>query len=221
MMLRFQQSKLLLLMIVCGGVFVVLGKSIFHPAITIRNTSLVTLPTSVFLNGWQFLESRSLYDQTSDRPSYLSGRLYRYRNTHSQLNIQMRYLVNTNGDVSAYIQDYTLLKVKLEDVDIYRQVETGSYSLFVDGKYAYLSACINPHGSSTVFAKEFKHNRNFYDIRYRLLPWLLGQPLKDERCLWVQMSTPIRSSSPESSYTILKTVWVTWHQWCQAHFPAS
>jgi len=83
----------------------------------------------------------------------------------------------------------------------------GNYHLFQDEEKAYLSACLTPTGESTVDFQQYvnKANRNMFEWQ-TLIPRLLGQKsLRERRCLWVNLSTPLNSDSPETSYQILES----------------
>ncbi|MEA5581253.1 hypothetical protein VB620_07860 [Nodularia harveyana UHCC-0300] len=53
-------------------------------------------------------------------------------------------------------------------------------------------------------------NRYQYDLTsYRILPWLFGQDvLRDDRCLWTQLSMPLNGLPATDVYPILESVWL-------------
>lgn len=214
----WKNLRIPLLAVTLSGVLLVLGKSILYPAVSSRTVTPFVFPSAVSLLEWQPLPSHPLVDQTAKHPNYLSGRHYQYIQNNLPLNIEMRYVVDTAGDVKDFIKTYT----SIPSSPVLRQQEgIGFYSLFIYQGKAYLSTCINPHGGSTVTARQFKQNRNTYDLQLgRLLPWLLGQEnLKDERCLWTHLSIPLRDSSPEPAYLLLESAWFSWYQWWRPRFP--
>ena len=214
----WKNIRISLLGVTLGGVLLVLGKVTLYPALSSRIVTPFVFPTAVPLTKWQPLQSHPLVDQTAKHPTYLSGRRYQYIQDNIQLDIEMRYLVDTDGDVKAFLNTYTSIR----SFPMLRQQEgVGFYSLFTYQRKAYLSSCINPYGGSTVTDNQFKQNRNTYDVRLsRLLSWLLGQEkLKDERCLWTHLSVPLRYSSPEPSYQLLESTWFSWYQWWRPRFP--
>lgn len=217
-MIRWKNLRTPLLAVTLSGVLLVLGKVILYPAVSNRTVSSFVLPSAVPLPGWQPLPSHLLVAPTAKDPSYISGRQYQYIQNDLPLNIEMRYLVNTVGDVKGLIKTYTSIP---SSPVLHQQEGIGFYGLFTYQGKAYLSSCINPSGGSTVTDNQFKQNRNIYDLQLgRLLPWLLGQEkLKDERCLWAHLSIPLRHSSPEPSYQTLESAWVSWYQWWRPRFP--
>lgn len=213
----WKRTRLIVLISVFSAVVGVLIKSILFPT-TSKTTTVFDFPEIVPVEGWQSLPSFPLVDSSSDTPPSLSGRRYQYIKNNQTLNIEMRYFVNTSGEVKTFINSYQSISAS----PLIRQKEgIGFYGLFTHREQAYLSACINPHGFSTFTARQFKQNRNLYDVQFnRLLPWLLGQEnLKDERCLWTYLSIPVNSSPPEVAYQNLENVWFSWYKWWSPRFP--
>lgn len=210
--------RLLLLGVTFSSVFLVLGKIVLYPYASSRTVTSFVFPPAVPLSGWQSLPSNPLSDRSSKHPNYITGRQYQYTQKDLPLNVEMRYVVNTTGDVKDFLKTYT----SIPSSPILRQQEgIGFYGLFAYQGKAYLSSCVNPRGGSTVTDKQFKQNRNTYDLQLeRLLPWFLGQKnLKDNRCLWVHLSIPLRDSSPDSAYQLLESAWSSWYQWWYPRFP--
>jgi cyanosortase A-associated protein len=222
-MLLSKQSRFALLVAISGAVLLVFAKTALHPSQPNSTLSTYTFPATVPLTGWQAVESRPVERSSLTPLNDRAGNRYRYTQQQIELEIEIRYIVGTDGDIKKFIAQYIKPAQPLNQLQWEtRQTQTGgSYALFVDQGNVYLSSCINPYGESTVTDREFKYNRNFYDIRYRLLPWLLGKSLKDERCLWTIASTPLQNTTPESLYPLLEQVWVEWNEWWRLHFPAA
>lgn len=220
-MLHWQKVHSLLLLTVFSAVLFVFGKSTFYPAQPQEETHSFAFPEAVPLPEWQFLSSEPLAEQIAVHRQLISAQEYHYSKDHVPLQIAMHYLINTDGDVLNFFEKYTSITVPSgQQILIKRKYKSvGTYSVFTDQRRAHLSTCINPYGGSTVTDREFKYQRNFHDIRNRLLPWLLGEELKDERCLWVHLVIPIQGGSVESTYQILEAVWLSWYRWWHHHFP--
>lgn len=203
-----------------SGVMMVLGKSILYPAVSSSVVAPFAFPTTVALPGWQSLPSHPLRDINAQYPNYLSGRQYQYIQDELNLEIEMRYLVNSVGDIDELPNSH---KYNSLSPQLRQKKGIGFYEVFTDREKAYLRSCINPYGGSTVNDKQFKQNRNTYDLQSnRLIPWLLGiKKLKDERCLWAYLSIPLKRSSHEAAYQHLENVWVSWYGWWQPRFPKS
>lgn len=221
-----EKLRLSLLAVIFGSVFFVLGRTILTP--TAGNSSTVTsfvFPTAVPLPKWQPTASRPLAARITESPDYPSGRLYQYIQNNLPLDIEMRYVANTNGDVKYFIHQYSSTSPPPGQLSLVsRQQEgVGFYNLFAYQQRAYLSSCINSRGGSTITESQFKLNRYTYDIQLsRLLGWALGQTnLVDGRCLWVHLSVPLKNSSPEDAYQTLEKVWFDWYQWWHPRFPQS
>jgi len=212
-----------LLAITFSSVLLVLGKLILYPTVASRRVTPFTFPASVPLPEWKFLASSSLDNQINTSAKEISGRYYRYIQKDFPLDIEMRYLIDTDGDVDAFIKKHAghSSSEPKNFVVLHQQKGIGFYSLFIQEKRAYLSACINPRGGSTVTGKQFRQNRNAYDLNFnRILLWLVGQdPLRDERCLWTLLSAPLQNSSAQDTYVILEKAWLSWYQWWSPRFP--
>jgi cyanosortase A-associated protein len=218
-MFYWKQARISFLIIIFGSVFFVLGKSILTPSVTkYSTTSLFIFPSKVPLTGWQSLASRPLPESKSEFLQAIAEKHYQYTRDGRILDIEMRYFTGTDGDVSNYIRSYTSLVPSFSLGD---RANVGFYGLLADRQRAYLSACINPRGGSTVTGGQFMQNRYLYDFRLnRLLPWLLGQEsLSDRRCLWVHLSIPLENSSPETAERVLENVWFSWYEWWYPRFP--
>lgn len=222
---RWKKLRILLLATTCGGALFVLGKSIFH---SVRGVPTFVLPVTVPLPAWQPLTSSPLVDKTTEDSNFLSGRHYRYIQNGVPLDIEMhylvnlvnietRYLVNTNGDIPAIIKNYSSPSSSRPSLIIRQRKGIGFYSLFSERGRAHLSACINTYGVSTATSEQFWQSPSTYDLlSNHLLPWLSVQEnlrLGDGRCLWANLSVPLTSSSPEEAYLSLEKTWVPWHKW--------
>lgn len=206
-----------------GSALFVLGKTTLAPVTSNRTASSFIFPIAVPLPQWQLSSSRTLADSITKGPKSLSGKHYQYIQKDLTLDIEMRYMVKTHGNVKSFIEKYYSLPLSSGQLRmVLRQHEgIGSHHLFTYQQRAYLSTCINSSGGSTVSASQFNRNRLVYDLRLsRLFPWLLGQGfVRDRRCLWTHLSIPLKNSSPEEEYRILETVWESWYQWWSPRFP--
>ena len=159
---------------------------------------------AISLSGWSYRESRYLEEP--------EGKFYRYEEGDRILEIEMRYITYTDGNLKKYLQTHkkidTLLSIK-------QQPDIGFYGLFANEEKAYLTSCLNPRGPSTVTAAQFSHNRNTYDLQWhRILWWMLGRSdLRQWNCLWVNLSIPLDGFSQEETYSILEQSWLEWYNW--------
>jgi len=218
-MFYWKQARIPFLVVIFGSVFFVLGKSILIPSVTkYSTTALFVFPAKVPLVGWQPLASRPLPESNSELLQAIAQKHYQYVRDGRILDIEMRYFTSTDGDVRSFIRSYTSL---VPSLTVRQQEKIGFYGILVDRERAYLSACINPRGGSTVTDRQFKQNRYLYDVQFnRLLPWLLGQAsLRDNRCLWAHLSVSLEKNSPETAYQLLENVWFSWYQWWHLRFP--
>jgi cyanosortase A-associated protein len=230
-----EKVQVLLLSVIFCSVFLVLGRRILSPTtgnskVTNTPISSFVFPSAVPLPQWQLLTSSPLAVTIVKNPKpegtkYLSGRYYRYMQKGQTLDVEMRYMVHTDGDVKSFIKDYSSMPPSGQLTFIFRHRQgIGFYSLFAYQQRTYLSACINSRGGSTVTPSQFTLNRYiydyFYDMRFtRLLSWVLGQQvIPDERCLWANLSIPLKNSSQTDANRILETAWLNWYQWWRPRF---
>lgn len=232
------------------GALLVWGRITLIPKVSsdAAQTPENTLPESVPLPGWQAIASQPLSKEqlaaeTPNRPPPTAaataaeskeaqeikmGRRYRYQQGEQTLQADQLY-VQSDGNVSRYLFVYSPVYTANATMQVKFQPNVGHYALVARGDRAYLTACINPRGISTVTESQFTQNRYASDLKpERILPWLLGQEsLIDSRCLWTLLSVPLPASAAASpnpaidaqTTKTLETAWVDWHQWWQANFP--
>ncbi|HEY9813093.1 MAG TPA: cyanoexosortase A system-associated protein, partial [Candidatus Sericytochromatia bacterium] len=143
------------------GIFT-LGKRILAP---VDKSITFTFPNEVALHNWQSLASEPLANIKGDNLNSVAGKHYQYTSNNHKMTIEARYLVSTNGDIQKLIEKSSLIEPSLaKSLLVNRYADkVGFYSLFSQNKRAYLSACINPRGGSTVTPEQFTDNRNTYD----------------------------------------------------------
>ena len=226
-MTKWQQHRQILLALTFVSVFFTLGRFSLDRTAGNRQVTPFAFSEVVPLPKWQMLESHPLVEPIASPPksldSVLASRKYLYRRNNHQLEIKMRYIVGTSGHIPDYFNTHTSLKWKDSQLlQNFRQQEgVGFYSLFVYQGRSHLSACINPHGGSTVTSAQFLVNHHTYGLRLqRLIPWLLGkESLQDRRCVWAHLSTPLNQESAETTYPVLEQAWLSWYQWWRPRFP--
>lgn len=210
----------------------VLGKSLIDPQM--GKLTPFEFEEKVPLSQWQSVETQRLkpLPEPDTEGSILKvGRFYQYRQNDRVLDIEMRYVTRTQGEVDRFIRDrFNKEKEKSQpekETEKVLQVkegyesDVGHYILLSDTDRAYLSACINPRGETTFSQDQYKHNQDIYDTELsRVFPSLFGRAKwRDDRCLWTYMSMPLEDSSPEETYQVLEAAWWDWHEWWQPKFP--
>ncbi|NES99911.1 MAG: cyanoexosortase A system-associated protein [Sphaerospermopsis sp. SIO1G1] len=176
------------------------GNNIFNPEISVDN--------------WQKMKVTSLKNQKIEIPdngnyiSINSGKDYIYLQNDQKLELQMRYVVNTRGNINPFLLSLSQdLKQDAENNIKYIE-NVGYYLLYSDAQKAYLTACINSRGGSTVNSSQFMNNRYKHDINInRLIPWILGREVfRDDRCIWTQLSLPVNQKAATETYPILEFI---------------
>lgn len=217
-----EKLRISLLTVILSSVFLIFGRISLAPIVSNSKITPFVFPTTIPLPGWQPMDSRPMSDSIASSTKYLAARHYQYIQNDLPLDIEMRYLVNTGGNVRYLINYYSSIPPSSGQLSLSRMHKgIGFYILFAHQQRAYLSSCINSRGGSTVTASQFTQNQYIYDMRLeRLLPWLLGQgSIGDKRCLWAHLSTPLKTSAPEDAYRVLETAWFSWYQWWHPRFP--
>lgn len=197
----------------------------------------VALPEAPPLPGWQLLQSLPITPKLEDNSR--GSHAYQFQREGQVLYIDVHYLAPwTDGNISRLLFVNTALRAANAQLQERYHPETGFYGVLTHQGRAYLTACINPQGQSTLTEQQATQNRYTTGLRpWRVLRWLLGQEnLWDGRCLWTLMAIQLTPDPPESSdqgetggstgpvspevaYLILVSAWVPWHRWWQAHFP--
>jgi cyanosortase A-associated protein len=181
-----------------------------------RPIGTAIFPDQMAVNNWQQVKFKPLGRQTYKNPNIIYESVvvdfsqdYNYIKKGQNLTVQMRYVVNTRGDQNPFFIEIGKDLVKDSENKIKQLKGVGYYALYSDTKQAYLTACINPRGGGTVTSSQFMQNRYKYDVTLnRLLPWVLGQDvLRDDRCIWIQLSVPLNEFVATDIYTVLESIW--------------
>ncbi|MBE9008789.1 cyanoexosortase A system-associated protein [Pseudanabaenaceae cyanobacterium LEGE 13415] len=199
------------------GTLLILGRAIVAPGL--EKATPYTFPEQVALSRSQFIDRTAIVSK-SFNPKYWSN-LEGYQYNYQGFNVKVHYLRETDGDISTYLDNYGLnnQKVKLNTID--KQGQSGFYRLFEHNQVAYLTACINPRGGSTVNREQFFANRNAHDLKLdRVVPIILGMAdPRDARCLWVTVSAPIENQSIDTAHQQLEAAWQEIYAWWFPKFP--
>ncbi|WP_016951912.1 cyanoexosortase A system-associated protein [Anabaena sp. PCC 7108] len=182
---------------------------------TRRPISTDIFPDKISLNSWKQVKVNSLGQQKYKNPLTDNFVLmdfsqdYSYLKNSQKLELQMRYVINTRGEPNPFLLNISPDLVKYKQNDLGQQTRVSHYALYSDGQQAYLTACINPRGGSTLTSSQFMQNRYKYDVTLnRLLPWVFGQDvIRDDRCIWTQLSIPLNGSLATEIYTVLESIW--------------
>jgi cyanosortase A-associated protein len=215
----WKTARISILAVTFTGVLLVVGKLTFYPSAGNLSATPFEFPESVPLAEWQMQNSAPL--KISDTSQVKVGRKYEYRKNNLDLEIEMRYVVGTSGDVESMMKGHTVLKSSPGKLELANTQRVGFHGILQQQNRLYLSSCINPRGRTTVTDEQFRYNRNTRDLQFnRILFWLSGRGnIQDKRCLWTQMSVPLDQTTPENAKKILENAWVSWYEWWQPRFP--
>ncbi len=214
-------------------------RSVFDPSV--GKPTPFEFPQNINLASATLVKAESFTDAPSKRVasqvrSNLAHRyVYQLKESSSspkrEVTIDVRYLIRTTGNVPILTMDYGKINLKEDDFqkDVRSVPNLGYYTFFQTGDRAYLSGCINPRGITTVTTEQFDDNLSAFALKPEILTaWLLGQTdIKDRRCLWTQISTPVDAATVQDAQALerthdqLKIVWLDWRHWWQDKFPRS
>lgn len=185
----------------CLGITLTLGNLLIDPMAGQRQYAAVTLPPVLLLANSQLIQSQSIQirqtNQTS-QPRYdqiLSGQQYYYSRDDRQLDLTLRDIVNTEGDITKFIHADLNGETPSAVEDI--QTPLGFYRRFKHQDRIYLVSCLHADGYSTVTSSQFRDRlyRQLGQIGH-LSHWTMGQTsLLEKRCLWVQLTASTQQSS--------------------------
>jgi cyanosortase A-associated protein len=200
------------------------GLAIFNPAIGRRSVSPFQFPHAIRLPPYQFLGSQALKNKPVGVDFVLAARRYHYAIAETPFTIEMRYLIGTRGNVAGNLGNLwhplEFPKIHFPILREHQNPEVGSYGVLEKDGQTHLNACITPSGRSTLTPKQFLGDRTEAQASLPdLLAVINGQtPWRDQRCLWVLLSTP---TVPDAHTTELKleALWLAWYHHWQDQFP--
>lgn len=235
----WKSIRLALLAATFVGAALTIGRSFTLPAAKSEAKQPVTaLAPTVPLPGWQSIGSTPIQpespkeaeaaNRSEAEKEAVPGQRYQYRQNQTNLEVEVRQMVG-DGNNSRFLFVYSPVRAANAGLQIRTLPGVGSYGILAHQGRAYLSACINSRGDSTVTEQEFKQNSYRHDLRPdRVVSWFMGQtPLLDDRCLWTLMSTPLpldvatNSTATEATFKTLETAWSSWHQWWRSNYPSN
>lgn len=206
---RNEKLRIIVLAMTLGCTLLAVGKLAIAPPGEKRQ-EMVFPNGAIPLSGWNYRESRNLQEP--------DGKLYRYEEGDRVLEIEMRQIAYTDGNIEHYWQRYKDLTPSFR---VKQQENVGLYILFMVEERAYLSSCINPSGPSTATVEQFRHNRNTHDLQWhRIVLWMLGRSdLRQWNCLWVNVSILLEDVSQEEIDLKLEKAWFEWYNWWESRYP--
>lgn len=223
--IAWERIRLNLLIITGCSILLGIGKSILFPPIIQPETVLkYRFPDIIALASWKSLPSQPLDSQYPVPSELISSRSYRYSKANVTLTIEMRYAIEKGGGIIEFVKHYTPVNSSAMGIgtreDRYQE-STGFYTLFTNKNTAYLLSCINPRGGSTIRSEQFNSNRYRYDLNFnRIVNWVVGKGnIRDMRCLWTQLSIPLKQISQNQAYSLLESAWIDWYKWWYPRFP--
>lgn len=221
---KHQKLRIGLLAVLVTGSLLIFLRSIIDSGLG-KPTPLI-FPEKIELAQAKTTQSEAIVDTKNFpfKPKYLSGQSYRFLVDNQPIDVALRYAVGTEGDIPIFLKELVNIDLKDDELrqKIVRRDPIGYYAAFTYQDRAYLTACINPRGISTVTKEQFDDNASDRAMdRDVLISWLLGQrDLRDRRCLWTLISTPLTADSDHNAITQkLEKIWISWYEWWKPKFP--
>jgi cyanosortase A-associated protein len=218
---RWQSTRIFAIALMFGGAVWVLSRALLFPATSADEKVKLQPPDfakTVSLSQWQLKQAQPLKAKSKGESD---GLKYQFVKTNERLEVQSRFERYTDGNISRLLVVYTPIKPATVQPQLQNRIDVGFYYLFEYKNTAYLSACVNYAGQTTVTEPQFVQNKYKYGWSLqRTFLWIIGQEdLFDGRCLWTLMSIPLDSSSNnitlEKAYADLEAAWVDWYNWWQ------
>jgi cyanosortase A-associated protein len=231
------KGRWLIVIAFTGINLLLLVRTVFDPSVgkplPFQFPKSIDLATATLIKEEAFTDAPSTRMASQVRSNTAHRYVYQTRasgnNPQREVTIDVRYLIRTSGNVPILSMDYGKIGLKEDDFqkDLRSVPNVGYYTFFQTSDRAYLSACINPRGITTVTTEQFDENLSAFAMKPEILTsWLLGQTdIKDRRCLWTQISTPVDATTVQDAQALertrdqLKTVWLDWERWWQGKFP--
>lgn len=187
--------------------------TLVFPQVGRRENRVLAFPSQLSLENWEQTESASLVENPETELQFNglhAGQQYQYQQSNQDVTVALRFISPTHGSINAFLENiYDESRLEAYKAGKTRSLsDVGSYQLFRDGEKAYLSACLVPDGKSTATRNQYaqQSDANVFDIK-TLIPRLVGlRSLRERRCLWVHLSTPLEGESPEAKEDVLEAV---------------
>ncbi|AFY69434.1 hypothetical protein Pse7367_1137 [Thalassoporum mexicanum PCC 7367] len=223
--------RLPLLAAICGSIVLVFGASLLNLKVGDR---AFKLPEQAPLDGWQLQDSKPISTEPKaigeeDEPvaeTVIIAKHYQYSQGDRRLDLEIRYIANSYGQIPAIIPAYTnIADPEFQEIigdnmtSLKKSIDgIGSYNLFSYQNKAYLSTCITPYGTIIANQDDFFINlRTSQSLKANLLPWALGQtPLRDRRCVWAHLYInidPNQNGAEAQAYETLEASLGNLSQW--------
>lgn len=157
------------------------------------------------------------------KQGFKANQQYQFTLNNQQFTLVMDYGVGVRGNLASYLQNSTQLsQVSINAKEIKFQPNIGHHALLKDDQSVYLSTCLSPRSLSSVTQKQFSRQRYHNDLRPIIIwQWLLNQAsIRDRRCLWILLSTPINSGQVAGEYQLLEAAWGDLYRWWLPNFPS-
>jgi cyanosortase A-associated protein len=224
-MILWKQIRVLLLGVTGISTLVVLAKISFSPTLGKNPFSEYVLPQTISLPNGQFIKSHDLPktppEGLSRNDAIVSAKRYQWMQKNITLEVETRYVVNTDGDLNRLVARYQNFPISSNALTAIREKPgIGFYGISSFQEKSYLDACINRRRGSTFTQAQFIASQTRYSLDPQQMVALLWgkERLNDHRCLWVHVALPLDRTSPKSTEIRLEKAWFYLYPQLHAHF---
>ena len=196
------------------------------PSVSDRSVADFEFPASFAGSKYQIFASKTDQDNSQAEAKIepiKASQQYQTIQDGREIDLAISYLVGTRGDVETYLQDYTSIDAKaIKGKKIQQLDQIGYHALVTDKNRAYLTSCISPRSLGSVTPRQFSQQRYEHDLDWQIaFDWLRGKAsIRDRRCLWVLLSTPVTQANSQTTEQVLEAAWKDIYRWWLPNFPS-
>ncbi|MBD2325537.1 cyanoexosortase A system-associated protein [Alkalinema sp. FACHB-956] len=195
------------------SVWAVAIQGVMNPKMFLREYHPHPFPETLQIESFQDLTHTTLAVKNTTTPQYdriLATRQYDYTYQQKPLSLELRYVVDTEGDLGKLMDEQMGLPKEINDTAKMLVNSIGTYRSFTYQKRAYVSTCLTPTGRAVINKTQFQKQQYLHLLEPKVWGrWAIGQGnLLEQRCIWAQISMPIQQAHPsaEESALLLKQI---------------
>ncbi|OUC15745.1 MAG: hypothetical protein B0A82_05215 [Alkalinema sp. CACIAM 70d] len=179
------------------SVWAVAIQGVINPKMFLREYDAHPFPEMLQLEQAQNISQKTIAIKSTNTPQYdriLETKQYDYTYQQKSLSVELRYVVDTEGDLGKLIAEQMGLPKEINDTAKMLVNSTGTYRFFTYQQRTYISTCLTPTGRAVINKKQFEKQQYLHLLEPRVWGrWAIGQGnLLEQRCIWAQISLPVQ-----------------------------
>ncbi|MGI0493973.1 cyanoexosortase A system-associated protein [Alkalinema pantanalense CENA528] len=183
------------------SVWAVAIQGVINPKMFLREYDAHPFPEVLQLEQAQNISQKNIAVKNTTTPQYdriLEAKQYDYTYQQKLLSVELRYVVDTEGDLGKLMAEQMGLPKEINDTAKMLVNATGTYRLFTYQQRAYMSTCLTPTGRAVINKTQFQKQQYLHLLEPRVWGrWAIGQGnLLEQRCIWAQISMPVQQVKP-------------------------